>query len=193
MRVEVNERLPPLRLEVLDVLRLVQNKIVPLLPPERERVLHRKLVTRDANVEGVELRPARPQLLPVLRAAVVRQNLEGRAKLLDLHLPVHEARRRHDDQVRAPNTLVGGEVSEHRNRLHASERVLTDDGAQRVNKGGARGAHTHREQRRRSEKNRCAYRTAVRSLVALRPVLASIPFFSPAQSCRGPSRRRGCR
>ena len=55
---KVEQCLPALRLEVLDVLRLVEDKVAPLLAPESLVVLDDELVGRDADVEGVGLGPA---------------------------------------------------------------------------------------------------------------------------------------
>ena len=84
LRLEVQQELPTLTLEVLDVLRLVEDEVVPLLPPEAGVVLDDELVASDADVEGVRLRPADPLQLPLLLRAVVREDLEGRAPLLQL-------------------------------------------------------------------------------------------------------------
>ena len=73
---EVEQELPALALEVLDVLRLVEDEVVPLLAPEARLVLDDELVRGDANVEGVRLRPAHPLHAPLLLGAVVRQHLE---------------------------------------------------------------------------------------------------------------------
>lgn len=56
--VEVEQRLPALRLEVLDVLRLIQDEVAPVLAAERLVVLQHQLVRRDAHVEGIGLGPA---------------------------------------------------------------------------------------------------------------------------------------
>ena len=56
--VEVQQALPALGLEVLDVLGLVQNQVPPGLPSEGLVVLQHQLVRSDAHVERVRLRPA---------------------------------------------------------------------------------------------------------------------------------------
>jgi hypothetical protein len=63
MRIERQQRLPPLRLEVLDVVRLVQDEEVPFLPLEGTRVLHHELVAGNDHVEGPWLRPTLSELL----------------------------------------------------------------------------------------------------------------------------------
>ena len=60
----------------------------------------------DADVEGVGLGPALALGLALLGAAIVRQQLEGRAPLLALHLPVQHHAGRHHYQVRAPHSPV---------------------------------------------------------------------------------------
>lgn len=56
--VEVEQGLPALGLEVLDVLSLVQNEITPVLATEGLVVLQHQLVRRDTHVEGIGLGPA---------------------------------------------------------------------------------------------------------------------------------------
>ena len=91
----------------------VEDHVVPLPPLERPRVLHGELVRRYDDVLYVRLGPARAELLPLLGVSVVAEHLEAGAEPLELDLPVHEAGSRHDDQVRAPDALVGGEVGKH--------------------------------------------------------------------------------
>ncbi len=68
----------------------------------RARLQHER-VGRDADVERVGLGPALALGLALLGAAEVGEQLEGRAPLLALHLPVQHHARRHHDQVRAPH------------------------------------------------------------------------------------------
>jgi len=56
--VEVQQALPALGLEVLDILRLVQNQVAPRLSPERLVILQHQLVGSDAHVESIRLCPA---------------------------------------------------------------------------------------------------------------------------------------
>lgn len=56
--VEVQQALPALRLEILDVLSLVQNQVPPGLSSERLVILQHQLVRSDAHVESIRLRPA---------------------------------------------------------------------------------------------------------------------------------------
>ncbi len=48
--------------------------------------------------------------LALLGAAVVRQQLEGRAPLLALHLPIQHHAGGYDDQMRAPHSPVKAHV-----------------------------------------------------------------------------------
>jgi hypothetical protein len=80
------------------------NAKVPL-SPEGVRVLHHELVGGDADVEGVEAGPAVAQQLARLGRAEVRQHLEDGAELLELHLPVDQTARGHDDEVRPPDAF----------------------------------------------------------------------------------------
>lgn len=53
LRVEVEQRLPPLGSEVLDILGLVQDEVLPLFAAESDLVLNNNLVGSDAHVERV--------------------------------------------------------------------------------------------------------------------------------------------
>lgn len=55
MSVEVDESLPSLTLEILDILRFIEDKIIPLLSFERERVLDSKLIRCDYYVIPIRL------------------------------------------------------------------------------------------------------------------------------------------
>lgn len=55
--VEIQEALPALGLEVLDVLGLVQDQVPPGFPSERLVILQHQLVRSDADMKGVGLRP----------------------------------------------------------------------------------------------------------------------------------------
>ena len=55
--VEPKQGLPPLAFEVLNVLGLIQDHIVPLLPSEGKVILNDKLVRGDAHMERVFLAP----------------------------------------------------------------------------------------------------------------------------------------
>lgn len=55
--VEIQKALPALRLEVLDVLGLIQDKVPPGLPSECLVILQHQLVWSDADMEGIGLCP----------------------------------------------------------------------------------------------------------------------------------------
>lgn len=66
-------------------------------------------------MEGVGLGPALALGRPLLDAAIVGEQLEGGAPLLELHLPVQHDRGWHHHQVRTPVTpveLKGGNLGE---------------------------------------------------------------------------------
>ena len=117
--VESEQSLPPLALEIFDVLSLIQNHVIPLFAPKDKMVLNHQLVGRDAHMEGVVLTPALPLEFALLLSAEVRKNLETRAPSLELHLPVDHDRRRHDDQVRSPDASVARKRGEERYGLNS--------------------------------------------------------------------------
>ena len=114
---EAEQRLPSLGLKVLDLVRLVQDHVLPLLPTKRLMVLHSKLVARDTNVEDTILGPPLALLLAFLDRSVVRQDFERGAELLELNLPVEHDARRDNHEMRAPVAFLHSEVREKRNRL----------------------------------------------------------------------------
>uniref|UniRef100_A0A6B0U2J9 Putative secreted protein n=1 Tax=Ixodes ricinus TaxID=34613 RepID=A0A6B0U2J9_IXORI len=61
-------------------------------------------------MKRIWLRPPLTLLLALLGDPVVREDFEGGAPLLELHLPVEHHTRGHDYQVRAPHPLVAGHV-----------------------------------------------------------------------------------
>ena len=67
---------------------LIQNHIVPLLPPQDCRVLEREGIRSDADVVVMFIVPPPPKLLSTFGAAVVAQDLEPWEELLELHFPV---------------------------------------------------------------------------------------------------------
>lgn len=104
--IEAQQGLPPLTFEILYVLRLVQNHIVPLLAPEGEMVLDHEFVRGDANVERIVFAPAVPLDLPLLLRAEVSKDLEARAPFLEFDFPVHDDCRWHNNEVRSPDAFV---------------------------------------------------------------------------------------
>lgn len=55
--VEIQEALPALGLEVLDVLGFVQNQVPPGFPSERLVILQHQFVRGDADMEGIGFSP----------------------------------------------------------------------------------------------------------------------------------------
>lgn len=76
-RVEAEERLPPLRPEVLDVVSLVENHVVPRLAAKDMLVREDELVGGHADVKRVLAVPASALLLALLLGPVVGENLEA--------------------------------------------------------------------------------------------------------------------
>lgn len=99
-----------MRLEVFDVLCLVEDHVVPLLPLENGMVSHCNFVAGDAHVETVQFGPALPLLLPLLWRSEVSHNFEGWTPTFELYFPVHQDRGGHDDEVRTPDALFYGQM-----------------------------------------------------------------------------------
>lgn len=74
-RVESEEGLPALTLEILDVLGLVQNHVIPLFASEDKVVLNHQLVRRDAHMERVIFAPALALELTFLLCPEVSEDL----------------------------------------------------------------------------------------------------------------------
>lgn len=66
MCLKVEKNLPSLGFEVFDVLSLVQNHVVPLFATKDRMIGNSYFVASDADVEGVEFRPAFSFLFPFL-------------------------------------------------------------------------------------------------------------------------------
>ena len=116
--VEPQEGLPSLRLEILYVLSLIQDHVVPLFSPEGKVVLDHQLVRGDTDVEGVLLAPAMSLDLSLLLGAEVGEDLEAWAPLFKFHLPVHDDRCWYNDEMRTPDALVASERGQHSDGLN---------------------------------------------------------------------------
>lgn len=119
----------------LDVVRFIQNHVIPPLPSECIGVLHHQLIRRDANMKTVQLRPAHSKILSRLAGAIVRQNFkhrtpetiplvkrskrnnESRSPFLEFGFPVDNTASGDDDEVRSPETSVHSQVCQQRYRL----------------------------------------------------------------------------
>lgn len=110
LRLEAEERLPSLTAEVFDVVSLVKDHVAPVLAPENVLVGEDDLVAGDADLPVVLRVPTDTLLLTLLLVAVVGQHLHAGQELLELHLPVQDDRGGHDDEMRAPHTLVACKV-----------------------------------------------------------------------------------
>src|SRR5512140_2614161 len=110
MRVEPEQSLPSLGLEVLDVVGLVEDHVMPPPSPEYLLVLEDHLIGGDADIPHVVVRPALPFSLALLLVAVVSKDLEARAPFLELHLPVQHDAGRDDHQMRTPDFMVACEM-----------------------------------------------------------------------------------
>ena len=130
--VKVQQRLPTLRFEILDVLRFVENEILPFLSTERFGVLQHEFVRGDADVKGVDLRPALTFELPFFHRAVVGQNLERGTPFLELQLPVEHHTGGNDDQMWTPHFLLAGQMREQGNGLNglAETHLISEDTVQ---------------------------------------------------------------
>ena len=107
--VETEQGLPPLTLEVLDVLSLVEDHVVPFLSPEREVILDHELVRCNANVERVVFAPTMPLDFSLFLSTKISEDLESWAPLFEFDFPVHDNCCRYHDEVRTPHTFVAGE------------------------------------------------------------------------------------
>lgn len=116
-RLEPKQRLPALRSKVLDVVRLVEDHVHPVLPAEDVLIGQHDLVGRDAHLPGVLRVPTLSLLLALLLVAIVREDLETGEEFLEFHLPIEDHRRRDDDEMLTPYALVASEVAEQRNGL----------------------------------------------------------------------------
>lgn len=106
LSVKVDQRLPPLALKILNILRFVQDQIVPLLPLEGEGILNRQLVRSNDDVVPIRFRPATSKFFAPFGGAVVTKYLHCRTEALEFSFPVENYRCRNDDKVRSPYSFV---------------------------------------------------------------------------------------
>lgn len=106
--VKAQERLPPLTLEVLNVLSFIQDHVVPLLPSECKVILNDKFVGGDAHVERVLSTPSMTLKLAFFLRSEVGENFEGRAPLLKFHFPIDDDCSWYHDQMRTPYASITG-------------------------------------------------------------------------------------
>ena len=98
--------MPSLRLEVLDILSLIEHHIIPLLASKSKVILNDQLVGCDTHVKRIVFGPSLPLHFSFFLRSKVGQNLEGRAPSLELHLPVDNQSGWYDNQMRSPNTSI---------------------------------------------------------------------------------------
>ena len=77
MAIKSQQRLPPLTLEILDIVRFVQYQKIPFFTLERTSILHDELIAGDNHVEGPWLGPALSELLASRRWVGGRGGSEG--------------------------------------------------------------------------------------------------------------------
>ena len=94
------------------MLSLVEDHVVPPSPLEGICILQHKLVRCDDHIKTVVSHPATSLCFSLLDVTIVGQDLEARQELLELHLPVEHDRSRNDNQMRTPDFVCCGKVSE---------------------------------------------------------------------------------
>ena len=97
---------------------LVQDHVIPLLPPQDCRVLESERIRGYADVEMILVAPPSPELLSAFGVAIVAEDFEARKELLEFHFPIQDDARRDDDQMWTPYSTIRGEVSQQGDRLN---------------------------------------------------------------------------
>lgn len=115
---EGQQACPPLRLEVLNMVCLVEYHVLEPVAFEYLVILQNQFITGDDDVHSVGFGPAQPLGLALLDAALLVDDFEGRTPLFDFHLPLVHDGGRHHDQVRAPDALCARQVCQQRHGLH---------------------------------------------------------------------------
>lgn len=110
--IEPQQRLPPLRSEILDMMSFIKDHIMPGLASEDMLISEDKLIRSNANMEGILGIPPSSFFFPLFLSSIVRHDLESRKELLKLHLPIEHDTGWNDYQMRSPLTFVAGEMSE---------------------------------------------------------------------------------
>ena len=96
---------------------LVQDHVIPLLPPQDRSILEGKGVRSDADVEVILVVPPLPKLPSTFGVAIVAQDFEPRKELLKLHFPIQDDTCGDDNQMWTPYPSVRGKVSQQSDRL----------------------------------------------------------------------------
>ena len=116
---EAQQSLPPSTRRVLDILRLIQNHILPFDPLEVLLILSHQLIAGNQNMEGsvlvvanLFLGPELSQSSSVFDVTPVRERFELGNETGDLLLPVVQSRCRRDDQERTPDVVGLREVGQ---------------------------------------------------------------------------------
>ena len=89
----------------------VENHVLPSLASKDVLIGQYDLVRGDAHLKAVLRVPTNTAVLPFLLIAVVGENLHAREEFLELHFPVQDDRRGHDDEVLTPDAFVAGKMS----------------------------------------------------------------------------------
>ena len=108
--VEIEQNLPSLGFEVLNVVGLIKDHVIPTLPSKDLFILEDKLVWGDTDVEEIDLTPTHSFSFSFFGSAKVGHNFEGWTPSFKLNFPVYQDTCGDNDEMRTPNALFWGEI-----------------------------------------------------------------------------------
>lgn len=98
--------MPSLAFEILNVLGLIKNHVIPFFPSENGVICDSNFIAGDANMETIEFGPSLAFKLSFLGRSKVGHDLESGTPSFKLNLPIHEDSGWYDDQMRSPNAFL---------------------------------------------------------------------------------------
>jgi hypothetical protein len=98
-RIKIDQDQKTLTFEIFDLVRLIQNEVVPSFPPKYFLILYHQFIRSYANIKKVDFRPPRSFLFSLSICPVIRQTIKRRQPPFKFYFPVHYDARGTDDQV----------------------------------------------------------------------------------------------
>src|SRR5438552_18053385 len=116
IRIEIEQRLPPLRSEIFDIVCLVENHVLPAFSTEYLLIVDDELIRRYAYMPCIFLIPPFPFLLSLFGIAVVCQDFEPWSPFLEFHFPVKNDASWNDDEMGSPYMFLARQMRNESNR-----------------------------------------------------------------------------
>jgi len=121
--VEIEQSLPSLRSEVLDVVGFIKDHIFPPFTLEDLLIVDDKLIRGDTYMPSILFIPTFSFLFTLFRIAVVGENFEAGSPFLELHFPVEDDTRGYDNEMWTPNMFLTCKMCNESNCLDCFPKV----------------------------------------------------------------------